>query len=82
MSHPNARLTVHARLILVGTIESGWPVSAAARAAGVSRQHRHQPRHLRLSACRWSSRRESRRRCRCVIRRNKATVLVLPPSHQ
>ena len=38
MSHPNARLTVHGRLILVGRIESGWPVGKAARAAGVSRQ--------------------------------------------
>lgn len=38
MSHPNAPLTVHGRLILVGRIESSWPVSAAARAAGVSRQ--------------------------------------------
>jgi transposase InsO family protein len=31
-------LTVHGRLILVGRIESGWPVGKAARAAGVSRQ--------------------------------------------
>ena len=38
MSHPNARLTVHGRLILVERIESGWPVGQAARAAGVSRQ--------------------------------------------
>ena len=38
MSHPNARLTVHGRLVLVERIESGWSVSAAARAAGVSRQ--------------------------------------------
>jgi transposase InsO family protein len=38
VSHPNARLTVHGRLILVGRIESGWPVGKAARAAGVSRQ--------------------------------------------
>lgn len=38
MSHPNARLTVYGRLILVQRIESGWTVSAAARAAGVSRQ--------------------------------------------
>lgn len=38
MSHPNARLNVHGRLLLVGRIESGWTVSAAADAAGVSRQ--------------------------------------------
>jgi len=38
VSHPNARLTVHGRLILVERIESGWPVGKAARAAGVSRQ--------------------------------------------
>lgn len=38
MSHPNARLTVHGRLILVQRIETGWTVSDAARAAGVSRQ--------------------------------------------
>lgn len=38
MSHPNARLTVHGRLVLVSRIEAGWTVSAAAQAAGVSRQ--------------------------------------------
>lgn len=38
MSHPNARLNVHGRLLLVTRIESGWTVSAAAHAAGVSRQ--------------------------------------------
>lgn len=38
MSHPNARLTVHGRLVLVERVESGWFVSEAARAAGVSRQ--------------------------------------------
>lgn len=38
MSHPNARLNIHGRLLLVSRIEGGWTVSAAARAAGVSRQ--------------------------------------------
>ncbi len=38
MSHPNARLNVHGRLLLARRIESGWTVSAAAAAAGVSRQ--------------------------------------------
>lgn len=38
MSHPNARLTVHGRLSLVLRVESGWSTSAAARAAGISRQ--------------------------------------------
>jgi transposase InsO family protein len=38
VSHPNARLTVHGRRVLVCRIEAGWTVSAAARAAGVSRQ--------------------------------------------
>lgn len=38
MSHPNARLNVHGRLLLVCRIEAGWTVSAAAGAAGVSRQ--------------------------------------------
>lgn len=38
MSHPNARLTVHARRILVERVESGWSISSAADAAGVSRQ--------------------------------------------
>ena len=38
MSHPNARLTVHGRLVLVERVEGGWSVSEAARAAGVSRQ--------------------------------------------
>ena len=38
MSHPNARLTVHGRLLLAQRVGSGWSVSRAARAAGVSRQ--------------------------------------------
>lgn len=38
MSHPNARLTVHGRLVLCKRVESGWTVSAAARAAAISRQ--------------------------------------------
>jgi transposase InsO family protein len=38
MSHPNARLTIHGRLLLATRVEEGWTVSAAARAAGVSRQ--------------------------------------------
>jgi len=38
VSHPNARLTVHGRLILAQRVESGWSVSASARASGVSRQ--------------------------------------------
>lgn len=38
MSHPNARLTLHGRSILVCRVESGWSVTAAACAAGVSRQ--------------------------------------------
>lgn len=38
MSHPNARLNAHGRLLLVTRIEAGWTVSAAARAAGISRQ--------------------------------------------
>ena len=46
MSHPNARLTVHGRLVLVQRIESGWSISAAAQAAGVSRQ----------TAAKWFSR--------------------------
>lgn len=38
MSHPNARLTVHGRLLLAQRVEAGWSVSASARASGVSRQ--------------------------------------------
>jgi transposase InsO family protein len=38
VSHPSARLTIHGRLLLVMRVESGWSVSAAAAAAGVSRQ--------------------------------------------
>lgn len=38
MSHANARLTPRGRLILVKRIAGGWPVSRAARAAGISRQ--------------------------------------------
>jgi transposase InsO family protein len=38
VSHANARLTPRGRLILVERIAGGWPVSRAARAAGISRQ--------------------------------------------
>ncbi len=38
MSHPNARLTPHGRRLLADRIRSGWTVTAAARAAGISRQ--------------------------------------------
>ncbi len=38
MSHANARLTPRGRQILVERITGGWPVSRAARAAGISRQ--------------------------------------------
>jgi len=38
VSHPNARLTVHGRLVLVERVQAGWSVSEAAQAAGVSRQ--------------------------------------------
>lgn len=34
MSHPNARLIVYGRGVLVSRIEAGWTVSAAAHAAG------------------------------------------------
>ena len=38
MAHANACLTPRGRAVLVGRIVSGWPVSRAARAAGISRQ--------------------------------------------
>ena len=38
MSHANARLTPKGRSILVERISSGWTITAAARAAGISRQ--------------------------------------------
>jgi transposase InsO family protein len=38
MSHANARLTPKGRSILVGRIVSGWTITAAAGAAGISRQ--------------------------------------------
>ena len=38
MSHANACLTPRGRAVLVERIVSGWPVSRAARAAGISRQ--------------------------------------------
>jgi transposase InsO family protein len=38
MSHANARLTPKGRAILVARISSGWTITAAARAAGISRQ--------------------------------------------
>ena len=36
--HPNARLTPHGRALLAERIRAGWTITAAARAAGVSRQ--------------------------------------------
>jgi transposase InsO family protein len=38
VSHANARLTPRGRQILVERIAGGWPISQAARAAGISRQ--------------------------------------------
>ncbi len=38
MPHPNACLTPRGRQVLVARIGGGWPVSRAARAAGISRQ--------------------------------------------
>jgi transposase InsO family protein len=38
MAHPNARLTPRGRALLASRIRSGWTITAAARAAGVSRQ--------------------------------------------
>ncbi len=38
MSHANARLTPRGRLILVERVTGGWTISAATRAAGISRQ--------------------------------------------
>ncbi len=38
MSHANARLTPRGRLILVERVARGWTISAAAHAAGISRQ--------------------------------------------
>jgi transposase InsO family protein len=38
MAHPNARLTPHGRALLASRIRSGWTITAAARAAGISRQ--------------------------------------------
>jgi transposase InsO family protein len=38
MAHPNARLTPHGRALLARRIQAGWTITAAARAAGISRQ--------------------------------------------
>lgn len=38
MSHPNARLSVYQRNLIVERVACGWTVTRAARAAGVSRQ--------------------------------------------
>jgi transposase InsO family protein len=38
MAHANACLTPRGRLVLVQRVAGGWPVSRAARAAGISRQ--------------------------------------------
>lgn len=42
MSHRNARLTVHGRLLLVDRVcRQGWAVAHAAKAMGISRQCAH-----------------------------------------
>lgn len=41
MGHANARLTVHARLVLVARVEAGRPVAHVAKELGVSRQCAH-----------------------------------------
>ena len=38
MQHPNARLSVYQRNLIVERVEAGWTVTHAARAVGVSRQ--------------------------------------------
>jgi len=38
MAHPNARLTPHGRQLLADRIRAGWTITAAAVAAGISRQ--------------------------------------------
>lgn len=38
MAHPNARLTPWGRRLLADRVAGGWTISAAARAAGISRQ--------------------------------------------
>lgn len=38
MAHPNARLTPRGRALLASRVAGGWTITAAARAAGVSRQ--------------------------------------------
>ncbi len=38
MQHPNARLSVYQRALMVERVAAGWTVGSAARAAGVSRQ--------------------------------------------
>jgi transposase InsO family protein len=38
MAHPNARLTPRGRALLAERISAGWTITAAARAAGISRQ--------------------------------------------
>ena len=38
MAHPNARLTPRGRALLADRIRLGWTITAAARAAGISRQ--------------------------------------------
>jgi transposase InsO family protein len=79
VSHPNARLTVHGRLVLAQRIESGWSVSEAARCAGVSRQtagkwaaryRRHGEAGLLDASCRPRHIRQGvpMRRCRRIIK--------------
>lgn len=63
--HKNARLTPSGRALLAGRVESGWPVKAAAQAAGVSVRTAHKwlVRHRLGGERRHHDRSSAPRRC-------------------
>src|ERR1700712_3012024 len=63
--HKNARLTVSGRALLIERITKGWPVKAAAEAAGTSRRTAHKwlGRHRLGGERRLHDRSSAPRRC-------------------
>jgi transposase InsO family protein len=63
--HKNARLTVSGRELLVARVAQGWPVKAAAQAAGISRRTAHKwlARHRCGGERRLHDRSSAPRRC-------------------
>ncbi len=84
MAHPNARLTPHGRALLADRIRAGWTITAAARAAGISRQtgskwwHRAEQGYLSTARARSATRPVSTRPARRAAVRQRRELRVGP----